>query len=64
MPEFEIVDLWNLGDRYTFSPAVKRGNRIFISRMIERGPLTGAVVKSLVNTDSLNESDAVTIVEK
>jgi len=42
MPEFEIADPWNLGDRYACSPAVKRGNRIFISGMIACDPATGA----------------------
>jgi reactive intermediate/imine deaminase len=44
MPEFEIVDPWNLGDRYTFSIAVRRGNLLFISGMIARDPATGKIV--------------------
>jgi enamine deaminase RidA (YjgF/YER057c/UK114 family) len=44
MPEYEIVDPWNLGDRYTFSPAVKRGNMLFISGMIARDPVTGRIM--------------------
>jgi len=44
MSEFEIVDPWNLGDRYTFSTAVKRGNMLFISGMIARDPATGRIV--------------------
>ncbi len=44
MPEYEIVDPWNLGDRYTFSPAVKRGNMLFISGMIARDPATGRIM--------------------
>jgi enamine deaminase RidA (YjgF/YER057c/UK114 family) len=44
MPKFEIVDPWNLGDRYNFSPAVKRGNMIFISGMIARDPATGRIM--------------------
>ncbi|HOD35548.1 MAG TPA: hypothetical protein PLR20_07270 [Syntrophales bacterium] len=43
MPEFEIVDPRNLGDRYTFSTAVKRGNLLFISGMIAREPATGKI---------------------
>jgi len=44
MPEFEIVDPWNLGERYTFSPAVKKGNLLFVSGMIARDPSTGKIV--------------------
>ncbi len=44
MPGYEIVDPWNLGDRYTFSPAVKRGNMLFISGMIARDPVTGRIM--------------------
>ncbi len=44
MPEFEIVDPWDLGDRYTFSTAVKRGNLLFIAGMIVRDPSTGSIV--------------------
>ena len=44
MPKFEIVDPWHLGDRYTFSPAVRRGNTLFISGMIARDPATGRIV--------------------
>jgi 2-iminobutanoate/2-iminopropanoate deaminase len=43
MSVFEIVDPWNLGDRYTFSTAVKRGNLLFISGMIARDPSTGRI---------------------
>lgn len=41
MRSFEIVDPWNLGERYTFSPAVRKGNLLFISGMIARDPATG-----------------------
>ena len=44
MPKFEIVDPWNLVDRYTFSPAVKRDNMLFISGMIARDPATGRIM--------------------
>ena len=44
MPKFEIVDPWNLADRYTFSPAVKRDNMLFISGMIARDPATGRIM--------------------
>jgi len=44
MPQYEIVDPWNLGERYTFSPAVKRDNMLFISGMIARDPATGRIM--------------------
>jgi enamine deaminase RidA (YjgF/YER057c/UK114 family) len=44
MPAYEIVDPWNFGDRYTFSPAVKKGNMLFISGMIARDPVTGRIM--------------------
>ena len=33
MPKLEVVDPWNFTKRYTFSPAVKKGNLLFISGM-------------------------------
>ena len=44
MPAYEIVDPWNFGDRYTFSPAVKKGNMLFISGIIARDPVTGRIM--------------------
>jgi len=44
MQKFEILDPWNLVDRYTFSPAVKRDNMLFISGMIARDPATGRIM--------------------
>ena len=31
MPKLEIVDPWGFDSRYTFSPAVRKGNLLFIS---------------------------------
>ena len=33
MPKLEIVDPWGSTPRYTFSPAVRKGNLLFISGM-------------------------------
>ena len=33
MPKLEVIDPWNFGSRYTFSPAVRKGNLLFISGM-------------------------------
>ena len=33
MPKLEIVDPWGFDKRYTFSPAVRKGNLLFISGM-------------------------------
>ena len=33
MPKLEIVDPWGFIPRYTFSPAVRKGNMLFISGM-------------------------------
>lgn len=33
MPKLEVIDPWNFGGRYTFSPAVRKGNLLFISGM-------------------------------
>ena len=31
MPKLEVVDPWSFSKRYTFSPAVRKGNLLFIS---------------------------------
>jgi enamine deaminase RidA (YjgF/YER057c/UK114 family) len=31
MPKLEVVDPWSFSKRYTFSPAVRKGNMLFIS---------------------------------
>lgn len=33
MPKLEVIDPWNFTKRYTFSPAVRKGNLLFISGM-------------------------------
>ena len=33
MPKLEVIDPWNFSGRYTFSPAVRKGNLLFISGM-------------------------------
>lgn len=44
MPKYQIFDPWNLGSRYTFSTAVKKGNLLFISGMTAGDPKTGKMV--------------------
>jgi reactive intermediate/imine deaminase len=44
MGNYEVIDPWNLGSRYTFSQAVKKGNMLFISGMTASDPKTGEVV--------------------
>jgi enamine deaminase RidA (YjgF/YER057c/UK114 family) len=45
MPELEIIDPgWSYSNRYTFSPAVRKGNLLFISGLTatdERGNIVG-----------------------
>jgi 2-iminobutanoate/2-iminopropanoate deaminase len=43
MKKFDVIDPWHLGDRYTFSTAVRRGPFLFISGLIARDPETGKV---------------------
>jgi len=33
MPKLEVIDPWNFSTHYTFSPAVRKGNLLFISGM-------------------------------
>lgn len=33
MPKLEVIDPWGFTPRYTFSPAVRKGNLLFISGM-------------------------------
>ncbi len=45
MPKLEVVDPWNFSRHYTFSPAVKKGNLLFISGMTatdDKGNIVGA----------------------
>jgi len=44
MPEYQIFDPWDLGSRFTFSTAVKKGNMLFISGMTAGDPKTGKIV--------------------
>lgn len=44
MPKYQIFDPWNLGSRYTFSTAVKKGNLLFISGITAIDPGTGKIV--------------------
>ena len=45
MPELEMIDPgWSYSNRYTFSPAVRKGNLLFISGLTatdERGNIVG-----------------------
>jgi len=44
MPKLEIVDPWGFDKRYTFSPAVRKGNLLFISGMTatdDKGNIVG-----------------------
>ena len=44
MPKLEIVDPWGFDARYTFSPAVRKGNLLFISGLTatnSRGEVVG-----------------------
>ena len=44
MPKLEIVDPWGFDQRYTFSPAVRKGNLLFISGMTatdDKGNIVG-----------------------
>ena len=45
IPTFDIIDPgWSYGQRYTFSPAVRKGNLLFISELTatdERGTMVG-----------------------
>lgn len=43
MRKLEVIDPWNLGERCTFSTAVRRGPFLFISGVIARDPETGEV---------------------
>ncbi len=43
MRKLEVIDPWNLGERFTFSTAVRRGPFLFISGVIARDPETGEV---------------------
>jgi reactive intermediate/imine deaminase len=43
MRKFDIIDPWRLGERCTFSTAVRRGPFLFISGVIARDPETGEV---------------------
>ncbi len=45
MPKLEIVDPWGFDQRYTFSPAVRKGNLLFISGLTAfnaKGEIVGA----------------------
>lgn len=44
MSQYQIFDPWNLGARYTFSTAVKKGNLLFISGIFAVDPKTGEIV--------------------
>jgi len=44
MAKYQIFDPWNLGSRYTYSTAVKKGNLLFISGMTSVDPKTGQIV--------------------
>ena len=44
MPKLEIIDPWAFTERYTFSPAVRKGNLVFISGLTatdNRGNIVG-----------------------
>ena len=45
MPTFDVIDPgWSYSQRYTFSPAVRKGNWLFISGLTatdERGTMVG-----------------------
>ena len=44
MPKLEIIDPWTFTERYTFSPAVRKGNLLFISGLTatdNRGNIVG-----------------------
>ena len=41
MRKLEVIDPWSLGERCTFSTAVRRGPFLFISGVIARDPETG-----------------------
>ena len=44
MPKLEIIDPWAFTERYTFSPAVRKGNLLFISGLTatdNRGNIVG-----------------------
>ena len=43
MRKLEVIDPWSLGERCTFSTAVRRGPFLFISGVIARDPQTGEV---------------------
>jgi reactive intermediate/imine deaminase len=44
MRKFDVIDPWNLDNRYTFSTAVKRGSHLFISGVIAKDSETGEIV--------------------
>ena len=44
MPKLEVIDPWSFTSRYTFSPAVRKGNMLFISGLTatdHRGNIVG-----------------------
>ncbi len=44
MPELEVIDPWAFTERYTFSPAVRKGNLLFLSGLTatdDRGNIVG-----------------------
>lgn len=44
MPKLEVIDPWSFSRRYTFSPAVRKGNMLFISGLTatdNRGNIVG-----------------------
>jgi reactive intermediate/imine deaminase len=43
MRKVEVIDPWNLGERCSYSTAVKCGSFLFISGVIARDPETGEV---------------------
>jgi enamine deaminase RidA (YjgF/YER057c/UK114 family) len=43
MRTFDVIDPWQLDERYTFSTAVRRGPFLFISGVIARDPGTGEI---------------------
>ena len=43
MKKFDVIDPWRLGERFTYSTAVRRGPFLFISGVIARDPGTGEI---------------------
>jgi reactive intermediate/imine deaminase len=43
MRKLEVIDPWSLGERFTYSTAVRRGPFLFISGVIARDPGTGEI---------------------